>query len=113
MQIIIPAQSGFNPDIGCLPYTSGLVFLTLWNKGLVLVITDRAVVVMRRPRYGVMPRTVVARLPRQTVLGPTVGSFRGGRVNIPNMRVFVSSRDSKYVEMADRIARSVEGQAGH
>jgi len=86
----------------------------VWNKRLLLVMTDRALVVMRRPRYGVMPRTVVARLPRQTVLRPIAGSFPGaGRVNIPNMKVYVNNRDSKYVEMADRIARSVGGQAGH
>ncbi len=106
IEIRIPAQSGVNPALGCLP---GGDIVSAFNKYLLIITTNRAVVVLKRPFYSRSFNAVVVRLPRQTVLGPlTAGAWQ--RVNIPGMAVYVHGSNHKYVEMADAVAVQLGGQ---
>jgi hypothetical protein len=53
---------------------------------LVVAVTDRAIVVVRTSQFGEHPREVVARLPRQTQLGPFEGR---GWITLGGMRMWV------------------------
>jgi hypothetical protein len=105
-------QSVFLAQSGASPYW---VFLTYWIVILTagyatIVVTDRAVVVLRNGRLtGSKAKSLLARLPRQPMDSP---SGLWGQVHLGGTRYWVHKRFHKDVEAANAaIAGSVAGPA--
>jgi hypothetical protein len=77
-------------------------------NGLVsVVVTDRSIVLVGRPRFLPALHKVLARLPRETLMGPLSGQ-RWSRINLPTKRpAWVSKAYASDVEAADLVARQL------
>ncbi|HEY8524709.1 MAG TPA: hypothetical protein VIL48_07095 [Acidimicrobiales bacterium] len=97
-------QHAFIVQTGPSPYwmllTSLVMFTTKWY---VVAVTDRAIVVARAPWWmASKPKQVVARLPRNTQLGPVSGLWAGPLYLTPDgKKSWVHKRFHKDVEAAD------------
>jgi len=79
-----------------------LTFLTIfWITFYCVVVTDDAIYVLESTKFsgGGHPKAVVARLPRNTQLGPVSG--RWGEINLMGKRCWVHKRFHALVAAAD------------
>jgi hypothetical protein len=89
-------QTGPSPWFGFL---SQLIILFA-GKYYIFAVTDRAILVMSAGKFvPTKPKSIEARLPRQTQLGPVSGLW--GQTNALGKRVWVHKRFHKDVEAAD------------
>jgi hypothetical protein len=100
IQALFGAQIGANPAFGLIS-----IFIVMFNRHVIIVATDRAVVIMSA-RQRTVPTAVTARLPRQTILGP-VGTGLWSKLNLPDMRAYVQRGSYAQVEAADALAGHV------
>ena len=107
---VFMAQTGPNPWLGALTN-----LMWFWVKTYVIVVTDRAIVVLRASTWvPSKPKAFYKRLPRVTVLGPVDGLW--GKMSIEGERFYVHKRFHKDVTAADQqIAHlgAVQQQAWH
>lgn len=92
---VLQAQTGPNPLLG------GLTWLVwFWVKTYVVVVTDRAVVLLPSSMWTpAKPRGVYKRLPRQTLLGPVSGLW--AQTTLDGERFWINKRFHKDVLAAD------------
>lgn len=94
-QEVFLAQTGPSPWFGLLTY---LIFF--WVKRRVIAVTDRAIVVIRSGSWsGTSAQEVLARLPRNTPLGPVSGLW--AKVVLNGERMWVHKRFHSDIERAD------------
>lgn len=99
---VFMAESGAPPWLffGILLGLGALVVVWLMRP-LIIAVTDRSVVVFRATRFRVAtPKELVARLPRQTRLGP-VNAKLWAKLDLAGQRVWVHRRFFKEVQAAD------------
>lgn len=99
---VFMAESGAPPWLffGILLGLGALVVIWLMRP-LIIAVTDRSVVVLRATRFRVAaPKELVARLPRQTRLGPVNGKL-WAKLDLAGQRVWVHRRFFKEVQAAD------------
>jgi hypothetical protein len=94
---VLLAQTGPTPWLTAV--IGGLAML-LTVKRRIIVVTDRAVVVLAAsPWTGTKPTSVVERLPRQTRLGPLSGVW--ARLQLGGQKMWVNKRFHKDAAAAD------------
>lgn len=86
---------------GPSPYFFILTYLIIfWIKYRIVVVTDRAVVVLESKKLSAKPTgKVVARLPRNTRLGPVSGIWSA--VEVTGEKLWVNKRFHKDIAAAD------------
>ena len=95
IQQVFLAQTGPNPLWSFLTY-----LISFWVKAYVVVVTDRGIVFLKASIWTPSsPKSVVRRLPRNTVLGPLSGLW--GKMTIEGQRYYVHKRFHKDVAAAD------------
>lgn len=99
VQQVFLAQSGPNPNLMFLTYLI-MFFSSYW----VVAVTDRAVVMCKASLwFQSKPKSVAARLPRQTHIGPVEGGL-WSRTNLPGGKTWVHRRFYHDVQAADATA---------
>ncbi len=102
LEQIFIAQGGMTPWVANLPLFGALGALVMqsWVSRRIIAVTDRAVVVIQASKFAATsPRRVVARLPRQTTIGPVGGVW--AKVRLGNEVLWVHRRFHKDVAAAD------------
>lgn len=102
IQHVVMAEAGSPPWLffGAL---LGLGALFVWwlMRPLIIAVTDQRLVILRGSRFRPsFPKEVIARLPRQTRLGPTKGRL-WARVDVAGQRVWIHRRFFAQVREAD------------
>jgi hypothetical protein len=91
------AQTGPTPWLMALIGAIAMAFAT---KRRIVLVTDRAIVLLHASAWtGTTPKSVVARLPRQTRIGPLSGVW--GKTELNGQRTWINKRFFKDVEAAD------------
>ena len=92
----------FLGQTGPSPWLAALSWLIILIAGdyYIFAVTDRAILVMKAGKFvPSKPKSLEARLPRQTRLGPVSGVW--GQTNALGKRVWVNKRFHKDVDAAD------------
>jgi hypothetical protein len=93
----------FLAQTGPTPYLTGflgVLGMLAFVKRRIVVVTDRAIVVLKAGSLsGTNAKEVVARLPRQTPIGPTSGLW--SKIELGDESMWVNRRFQKDVEAAD------------
>jgi hypothetical protein len=97
LQFVFTAQGGVNPWIG----NCGLVLRAVLVKPRVVAVTDRAIVVMRANFNSTSPKTVLARLPRDSRIGPVKGMW--AKIKLGGEKLYVGRGWHKDVRAADAL----------
>lgn len=100
----------FMGQTGPSPWFAALSWLIILFAGeyYVFAVTDRAILVMKAGKLvPSKPKSLEARLPRQTQLGPVSGLW--GETNALGKRVWVHKRFHKDIEAADAELRAGGG----
>ena len=89
----------------------GGILLLLFAKPLVVVVTDRSVVVFRQSKLTATPKGRLARLPRNTKIGPVKGLW--SKVVLNGVQVYIHRRFHNDVKRADaQLAEANEHSTG-
>ena len=92
---VFPAQAASPWMVGL----GGGLFIVLLGQPRTIVVTDRAVVVLRQSKASLTPKGVLARLPRNTRIGPVSGLWAKTELN--GQRLWIHRRFHKDVTAAD------------
>lgn len=85
-----------------IPFHIGDFLETFVGRTRLIVVTDRAVVILKGSKFRRRPKGVVVRLPPDTILGPI--SRHSSKLKVPGHHVYVKWWFHKEVERADALA---------
>ena len=92
---VFPAQAGSPWMLGL----GGGLLMLLFAKPRDVVVTDRSVVVLRQSKLTATPKELLARLPRNTAIGPVSGIW--AKTTLNGEKLWIHRRFHKDVTTAD------------
>lgn len=96
IQYAFPAFAG-NPWMFS---AGGALFMLLFAKPRDVVVTDRAIVLFRQSTASATPKEILARLPRNTQIGPVKGKL-WGKLDLNGQKLWVARAYMNDVASAD------------
>ena len=93
VQEVVPALGGMSPWASAMIF--GAMGRLFFNHPRLIAITDRSIVVFQADTNGFKPKSLLARLPRDTELGPFKGIW--ARIELDGEKLYVNKRFYKTI----------------
>jgi len=103
-RIVLPPLEGstIRSVLTWIPFHIGEFLETFIGRTRLVVVTDRAVVILKGTKFRSRPKGVVVRLPPGTILGPI--TRHSSKLKVPGHHVYVKWWFHKEIERADALA---------